>query len=258
METYLRSRLEREGALHLTLIDPDKVSPSQASLLAKVAAETGSAAIMVGGSLGVSEGLLDDVILAVKEADLPVIIFPSNATTLSKHADAVWFISLLNSSNPYFIIDAQMLGASIIRKYGLEPLPTGYLVLNQDTAVGFVGQARPIPVDRPEIAVLYALTAQYLGMRFLYLEGGSGAKSPVPARLISEIKRNVELVLIVGGGIRSGGEAKVIVEAGADMIVTGTVVEERGARVLEEVIAGVREGARNRHKHRRVEEGTCT
>lgn len=256
MERYLRSRLEEEGALHLTLIDPDRVSPEQAALLARAAAEAGSAAIMVGGSLGVSEGLLDAVILAVKEARLPVIIFPSNAATLSKHADAVWFISLLNSASPYFIIDAQMIGASIVRKYGLEPLPTGYLVLNQDTTVGFVGQARPIPVDRPDIAVLYALAAQYLGMRFLYLEGGSGAKRPIPAKLVSDVRRNVELTMIVGGGIRSREEAKKIVEAGADMIVTGTVIEERGVTVLREIVTGIREGGQNRRK--RIEEGGYT
>lgn len=248
VERYLRSRIKEEGALHVILIDPDKVTPDQASLLAKAAAEAGSAAIMVGGSLGVSERLLDDIVIAIKGVGLPVIIFPSNATTLSRHADAVWFMSLLNSSNPYFIIDAQMIGASIVKKYGLEPLPTGYLVLGQDTAVGFIGQVRPIPIDRPEIAALYALTAQYLGMRFLYLEGGSGAKSPVPTKIISEVRRSVELVLVVGGGIRSEEDAKAVVEAGADIVVTGTVVEERGARVLKEVVAGVRKGAQNKYQ----------
>ncbi|MEM4699384.1 MAG: geranylgeranylglyceryl/heptaprenylglyceryl phosphate synthase [Candidatus Nezhaarchaeales archaeon] len=257
VEKYLRSKIKEEGALHITLIDPDKVTPDQANLLARTAAEAGSSAIMVGGSLGVSEGLLDDVVMAIKEAGLPVIIFPSNATTLSKHADAVLFMSLLNSSNPYFIIDAQMIGASIIKKYGLEPLPTGYLVLGQDTTVGFVGQVRPIPMDKPEIAALYALAAQYLGMRFLYLEGGSGAKSPVPTKIVSEVRRGVELVLMVGGGIRTGEEAKAIVEAGADVVVTGTVIEEKGARVLKEVVAGVKKGAQNRYR-RSDEEGGRT
>jgi phosphoglycerol geranylgeranyltransferase len=248
VERYLRSKLEEEGALHLTLIDPDKTSPAQARALAKEAAEAGSAAIMIGGSLGISEALLDDVVLAANEAGLPTIIFPSNATTLSRHASAVWFISLLNSSNPYFIVDAQMMGAAIVRKYALEPLPTGYLVLNQDTAVGFVGQARPIPLDRLEIAALYALAAQYMGMRFLYLEGGSGAKNPVPAKLVSEVRRAVDLVLIVGGGIRSREAAKELVEAGADIIVTGTAVEKGGRRALLEVIEGVKEGAQGRRR----------
>jgi len=251
VENYLRSRLEEDGALHITLIDPDRVMSSQARTLAEEAAKAGSAAIMVGGSLGVSEALLDNVVLAVKEAGLPVIIFPSNATTLSRYADAVWFMSLLNSSNPYFIVDAQMIGAAIIRKYGLEPLPMGYLVFSQDTAVGFVGQARPIPRDKPEIAALYALTAQYMGMRFLYLEGGSGAKEPLPTKLVSEVRKAVDLTMIVGGGIRSKEAAKSLVEAGADIVVTGTLAEQTEGKALLEVVQGVKEGARGRRRGQR-------
>lgn len=248
VEEYLRSKVLKEGALHLTLIDPDKLTPGQAKDLAMEAARLGSAAIMVGGSLGVSEALLDSVVLAVKEAGLPTIIFPSSATTLSRYADAVWFMSLLNSSNPYFIVDAQMIGASIVKKYGLEPLPMGYLVFNQDTAVGFIGQVRPIPLDRPEIAALYGLTAQYLGMRFLYLEGGSGAKKPVPAEVVSTVRKNVDLILIVGGGIRRREDAERLVRAGADIIVTGTIAEQEGLEALHDVIQGVREGARSRRR----------
>lgn len=249
VEEYLRSKVLEEGAIHLTLIDPDKSTPSQAKDLAVEAARLGSAAIMVGGSIGVSEALLDSVILAAKESQLPIIIFPSNATTLSRYADAVWFMSLLNSSNPYFIVDAQMIGASIVKKYGLEALPMGYLVFNQDTAVGFIGQVRPIPLNQPEIAVLYGLTAQYMGMRFLYLEGGSGASTPLPAKIISAVKKNVDLTLIVGGGIRRREEARRLVEAGADIIVTGTVAEEEGLEALREIILGVREGARGKRRN---------
>lgn len=246
VENYLMSRLAEEGALHLALIDPDKASPNEAEAIAEEAAKAGSAAVMVGGSLGVSENLLDQIVLAAKKSGLPTIIFPSNATTLSKYADAVWFMSLLNSSNTYFIVDAQMIGAAIVKKYGLEPIPMGYLVLNLDSAVGFVGQVRPIPPERPEIAALYALTAQYMGMRFVYLEGGSGAKKTVPAELVSKVRENVGITLVVGGGIRTGEDARRLVEAGADILVTGTVLEESAGKMLSNIIDGVREGVKKR------------
>jgi len=143
-------------------------------------------------------------------------------------ADAILFSSLLNSENPYFISQAQTLGAPSVLKFGLEPLPTAYLVIGEGTSAWFVGSARGIPFDKPNIAAAYALAAQFLGMRFVYLEAGSGAKTSVKPEMIKTVRKSFNGFLIVGGGIRDAKTAKNIVKSGADAVVIGTFLEKGG------------------------------
>lgn len=250
VENYIRERLEREGALHMALIDPARTDGRGAREVARAAEDAGTAAIMVGGSIGVSEHMVDEVVLAVKDScSLPVILFPGAPTNLSRYADAVWFISVLNSTNPYFIVLGQAQGAPVVKRYGLEAIPLAYLVLGSGGTVGFISQARLIPFDRPEIAVAFALAAQYMGFRFLYLEGGSGG-DPIPPHVIRAVDNNIEIPIVTGGGIRTPDLAKTAVEAGADIIVTGTIIEEGGdlRAKLKPIVQAVREGARHRVK----------
>lgn len=227
VERYLLNKIQEDGAIHITLIDPEKVSPESASHIAEEAEASETAAIMVGGSTSVSTSDLDKTVRAVKKGvEIPVILFPNNVTGISQYADAIWFMSLLNSVDPYFIIGAQVLGAPLVKKYGLEAIPLGYIVVGAGAAVGVIGRATPIPHGRPELAVAHALAAQYLGMRFVYLEGGSGAKNPVPKEMIRLVKSTVEVPLVVGGGIKTGEQMKSVVDAGADVVVTGNVTEE--------------------------------
>ncbi|MDH5779498.1 MAG: geranylgeranylglyceryl/heptaprenylglyceryl phosphate synthase [Candidatus Bathyarchaeota archaeon] len=227
VERYLLNKIQEDGAIHITLIDPEKVSPESASHIAEEAEASETAAIMVGGSTSVSTSDLDKTVRAVKKGvEIPVILFPNNVTGISQYADAIWFMSLLNSVDPYFIIGAQVLGAPLVKKYGLEAIPLGYIVVGAGAAVGVIGRATPIPYGRPELAVAHALAAQYLGMRFVYLEGGSGAKNPVPKEMIRLVKSTVEVPLVVGGGIKTGEQMKSVVDAGADVVVTGNVTEE--------------------------------
>lgn len=227
VERYLLDKIQEDGAIHITLIDPEKVSPESASHIAEEAEASETAAIMVGGSTSVSTSDLDKTVRAVKKGvEIPVILFPNNVTGISQYADAIWFMSLLNSVDPYFIIGAQVLGAPLVKKYGLEAIPLGYIVVGAGAAVGVIGRATPIPYGRPELAVAHALAAQYLGMRFVYLEGGSGAKNPVPKEMIRLVKSTVEVPLVVGGGIKTGEQVKSVVDAGADVVVTGNVTEE--------------------------------
>jgi phosphoglycerol geranylgeranyltransferase len=143
-------------------------------------------------------------------------------------------MSLLNSRLTYYVIDAQAMSVYTIKSYGLETLPLGYIVIGPGGTVGFIGQARSIPYDRPELAMAYALAGQTLGMRYIYLEAGSGAKTPVPPAMIKLVKSQLSVPLIVGGGIREGGAAGAAVEAGADIVVTGNMVEETD-RVRESI-----------------------
>jgi len=245
VESYILDRLERESVLHMTLIDPDKTTGKEAARIAQEAERAGTAAIMVGGSLGVSERLADEVVKQIKKhVNIPVILFPGEPGGLSRYADAVWFLSVLNSSNPYYIVDAQIRGAIIIRKYGLEPIPLAYIILGEGGAAGFVSQARVIPFNRPELVAAYSLAAEMMGFRFIYLEGGSGGH-PVPQDLISRVRRIVNVPLVVGGGIRNGRLAEAAARAGADIIVTGTVVENVSDvhGVLREIVVGAKKGA---------------
>lgn len=247
VEKYLLNRIQRDGAIHITLIDPEEMSVESVSRVARESESSQTTAIMIGGSTLVSTSHLDNIIATVKkEIKIPVILFPNNVTGISKYADALWFMSLLNSLDPYFITGAQVLGAPLVRKFNLEAIPLGYIVVGQGATVGIIGRASPIPYDKPELAVAHALAAKYLGMRFAYLEAGSGAKQPVPNKMIRMVKALVDLPLIVGGGIRNGEQAKEKVDAGADVIVTGNVLEEFGAK------GKVKELVKHMKRHQRV------
>ncbi|MBL7118896.1 geranylgeranylglyceryl/heptaprenylglyceryl phosphate synthase [Candidatus Bathyarchaeota archaeon] len=227
VETYLQDKLRNDGPLHMTLLDPEKVDPSTIGQLANRTEKAGTAAIMVGGSTVASSRDLDIVIQAIKKSvKVPTILFPNNISGISPHADAIWFMSLINSNNPYFLMGAQALGAPLVKKYKLETMPMGYIIVGSGGAAGLIGRANGISYDKPEIAAIYALAAQYLGMRFVYLEAGSGAQQPVPLPMVSAVREAIDCTLIVGGGIKSGEVAGELAKAGADIIVTGTLVEE--------------------------------
>lgn len=242
VEKYLLERIKVEGSIHITLIDPEKVTPPQASRIAESSRNSGTSAIMVGGSTFVSQTHLDSVIRAIRRTvKIPTILFPNNVTGISRYADAIWFMSLLNSVDPYFIIGAHILGAPLVKKYGLEPIPMGYVIVGEGGTAGIVGRAIPVPYSKPELAAAHALAAQYLGMRFIYLEGGSGTKNPVPPEMIRTVKHYIDIPLIVGGGIRTKEQALDAASAGADVIVTGNVIESTDAtRIVSEIIDGVK------------------
>ncbi len=242
VEKYLLEKIECEGAIHITLLDPEKVTSSQASRVASKARSSGTSAIMIGGSTFVSTKHLDNVVKSVKRSvKIPTILFPNNVTGISRYADAIWFMSLLNSVDPYFLIGAQVLGAPLVKRYHLEPISLGYIIIGDGGTAGVVGKAVPVPYDKPEIAVAHALAGQYLGMHFIYLEAGSGAKRPVPSEMIHTVKHYINVPLIVGGGIKSRGQALAAASAGADIIVTGNVVENTEVKhKVSEIIEGIR------------------
>lgn len=227
IEKYLLKRIKDDGTIHMALIDPEKVSPEKAASTAYEAQKCGTAAIMVGGSTVSSTAHLDCVVQAIKKSvRIPVILFPNNITGITKYADAIWFMSLLNSSDPYFIVGAQVLGAPIVKKFRLDPIPLGYVIIGDGGAAAVVGRACPIPYDKAELAAAHALAAEYLGMHFVYFEAGSGAKHTVNPEMISITKQVTSIPLIVGGGIKTGSEAKALARAGASIIVTGTLTEK--------------------------------
>ena len=222
---YLQRNL-RWSSLHFTLIDPEKQVPGRAGELARAAQEAGSHAILVGGSTGNHREGLDATVKAIKNTvTVPVILFPGGSHGVSAHADAVFFMSMLNSQTPRYLIEEQVQAVEMIEASGLEVLPMGYLVVEPGGKVGEVGQAKLFSRDHPEEAAKYALAAQFFGMKYVYLEAGSGANTPVPLPMIHQVSQRIDVPLIVGGGIRDAETARKLIEAGADVIVTGNLVE---------------------------------
>ena len=226
VESTIRKNLEKHK-LHMTLIDPDEQSPDEALDIALAAIRGGSDIILVGGST-VDTYQVDATCKILKEnIDKPVIIFPGNISSVSQYADAILFMSFVNSSNPYWLVGAQALAAPTVKKSGIEALPMGYLVVEPGGTVGFVGEANLIPHNKPKIAAAYAMSSELLGMRFFYLEAGSGADKPISAEMVAYTKKATEdMIISVGGGIRNGEDAYKAAKAGGDIIVTGTIVEE--------------------------------
>ena len=242
VEKYLLEQIKTNGSIHMTLLDPEEVTPIEASRIARNARNSGTSAIMIGGSTFVSQSHLDDVLKAIKRTvKIPTILFPNNVSGISRHADAIWFMSLLNSVDPYFVIGAQILGAPLVKRFGLEPISMGYIIVGDGGTAGIVGKAIPVPYNKPELVAAHALAGQYLGMHFIYLEGGSGAKDPVPPEMIRIVKRLIDVPLVVGGGIRTKEQSLAAASAGAGIIVTGNVVESIGFKQkVSEIIDGVK------------------
>ena len=228
IENYLKSRRKKSPILFV-LIDSEASNIKLAVELAKKSEKLGAASILIGGSSATNQFEMDKVVGSIKKAvKIPIILFPGNITGVVPQADAILFSSLLNSENPYYISQAQALGAPNVMKFGLEPLPTAYLVVGEGTSAWFVGSARGIPFDKPKIAAAYSLSAQYLGMRFVYLEAGSGAKQSVSPEMVKTVRRVFDGFIIVGGGIKDAKTAKNLVKAGADGLVIGTLLEQTG------------------------------
>ncbi len=191
--------------------------------------QCGAKAILVGGSTAVDQIELNDIVIQIKQhVTLPVILFPGNITGVSPRADAIFFSCLMNSDNPYFITEAQALGALAVKKYDLEAIPMAYLIVGDGGAAGFVGRSRGIPPNKPSLAAMYALAANYFGMRFLYLEAGSGADGKVSKSMITAARKAFDGPLVVGGGIKTVQDAQDASESGADIIVVGTMLESPG------------------------------
>jgi phosphoglycerol geranylgeranyltransferase len=235
-------QLVKKKPLHFSLLDPDKQEPRLAGKLAKLVTEAGSSAIMVGGSTLQTQSQVDATVRMIKQhSELPVVLFPSGARFLSQYADAVFFMSLLNSRNLDFVIREHVKGSSFVKESGLEPISMGYVIVEPGMTVGKVGEADLIKREDVKTAVGYALAAQYLGMSFFYLEAGSGADHPISNDMITAVKKNLDIPVLVGGGIRDAETAYEKTQAGADIIITGTTLEkEQNLKTkLKEIITAI-------------------
>jgi len=227
-EQLLQTR-QTKGAVYLILLDPDEVDGQTLPHFVTLATEAGVDGFLVGGSLCLSLNF-EQCIRTVKQySSQPVIIFPGGNHQISSSADAILFLSIISGRNPELLIGQQVLSAPLIRQMGLEAISTGYMLIESGgtTTAEFMSNTRPIPRNKPDIAIAHALAAEYLGMKAVYLEAGSGAQHPVPDEMIRGIAQYTSIPMIVGGGIRTPEVARRKVEAGASFIVTGTILEDK-------------------------------
>ncbi len=238
----LHARQERGGGF-LLLIDPDRTSAQANLRLCEAAGECGVDAVLVGTSFMLDTNFGEAVRDLKSATDIPVIIFPGSYGQLTPHADAVLFTSLISGRNPEYLIGEQARGAPLVKRFGLEPIPTGYMLIESGsvTSVQYISGTQPIPSGKCDIACAHALAAQYLGMQLVYLEAGSGAAQPVPEPMVRKVSSYVDVPLMVGGGLRTPEACAERIEAGASFVVVGNSMEEVDSRFvrLREMTAAV-------------------
>jgi putative glycerol-1-phosphate prenyltransferase len=218
---------EQNEKLLAVLIDPDKIEIESISSLSKQIQNTHVNYIFVGGS-EVEESNTEEVVKELKRhIDLPVILFPGDVSQITNLADGILFLSLISGRNSDYLIDKHVQAVSKLEYSNLEVIPTGYILVENghETAVQRVSQTEPISVTDINTITNKAKAGELLGMKLVYLEAGSGAKSPVPSDIIRQTKRKLKIPLIVGGGIRSKVQLDDAYNAGADLVVIGTAFE---------------------------------
>ena len=226
---------DQKGAGFLVLLDPDRMSVTDIVDLARKSEHGGADGFLVGSSLLLSTRF-DEAVKEIKaHVKVPVTIFPGNANQVSRHADAILFLSLISGRNPHLLIGEQVKAAPAIKEFGLEPIPTGYMLVESGapTSVQFMSDTQPIPRNKPDIAKAHALAAEYLGMKMVFLEAGSGADSPVPDNIVQEVKDFISIPIIVGGGIKNPDVAHAKVKSGASFVVIGNFLEEDDSLIRE-------------------------
>ena len=238
-EEYIRELLCKGKPLHFTLLDPETINTREAI---KKCINYGTDAFMLGGSLRINDKYARNTVNEIKSINqnIPIISFPGNINGVFNHVDAVFFMSLLNSTNPYWITGAQAISSFDIMAKKMETISLAYIIIEPGETVSFIGDAKPIPRKKEEIACAYALSAQYMGFKFVYFEAGSGAEKSVPSKMIAMTKKTINLPLIVGGGIRTPQDAKEKALAGADIIVTGNIIEDN-IEILKNIIKAIKE-----------------
>jgi len=226
--SYLLNTIESKGAAYLVLLDPDKISDAKLIPFVRHCEKSGVDGFLIGGSLMIS-GNLDSFIDKVKStSSLPAIIFPGSINQISPVADAILFLSVISGRNAEHLIGRHVLASTLVKKSKIEPISTGYILVESGvtTTAVYMSGSLPVPRNKPEIAAATALAGEYLGMKLIYLEAGSGARESVPDEMIKAVSEICSIPLVVGGGLRDPQTVRKKVESGASIIVTGNFFED--------------------------------
>lgn len=222
------------------LIDPDKMSDGDVKSTTLLCDKAGVDFIFTGGSLLTDDSFSQCIRIIKKHTQIPVVIFPGNTMQISPDADAILFLSLISGRNADMLIGKHVISAPILKKSGIEVIPTGYMLIESGklTSVMYMSNTVPIPRDKDDIACCTALAGEMLGLKLLFLDAGSGAKQTVSNTMISKVRKSVTIPIITGGGISKPQEALAACKAGADIIVMGNAIE-KNTGVIAEVAAAV-------------------
>lgn len=225
---YLLNTIETKGAAYLVLLDPDKLSDSKLNPFVRQCEKSGVDGFLIGGSLMIN-GNMDSFIEKIKvESSLPAIIFPGSINQISPMADALLFLSVISGRNAEHLIGKHVIASPLIKRANVEPISTGYILIESGitTTAVYMSGSLPVPRNKPEIAAATALAGEYLGMKLIYLEAGSGAQDSVPDEMVKAVSEECSVPVVVGGGIRNPQTARKKVENGASIIVTGNFFED--------------------------------
>ena len=230
MKIYSKLELIRlkRGAVAIALLDPDVKNDDGLKKMVQLVNDSDFDAIFVGGSL-ISDNEFESRIKTVKDnTDLPIIIFPGSSDQLSQYADALLFLSLISGRNPQYLIGEHVKSAPVIHNMKLETIPTAYILLDGGvrSSVEIMSNTSPIPMNKHDIILAHALAGEYLGNKLIFLEAGSGAKNHAACEIISIISKQIQIPIVVGGGVNTSESAGQLVSSGANYIVTGTQIEK--------------------------------
>ncbi|RYD52055.1 MAG: geranylgeranylglyceryl/heptaprenylglyceryl phosphate synthase [Sphingobacteriales bacterium] len=237
----LQSRKEGRRPGFAVLVDPDKIHPENAPVLAQHCADAGVDYLLVGGSLVLDYAHFEAFIRTFKEhSHIPVLLFPGSPAQVTSVADGLLYLSLVSGRNAELLIGQHVISAPAVRVSGLQVLSTGYIVVDggQPTTVSYMSGSAPVPANKPDIALCTAWASELLGHHLLYLDAGSGARNPVSARMIQMVSSQTQNPLFVGGGIRTPEAAQEATRAGATIVVVGNVLEE-SPDLMREMAAAV-------------------
>lgn len=233
--TQLQERKAKGQKSFAVLIDPDKVNPSAVEQLVNLSLDAGVDYFLVGGSLVISNHL-DEVVQQIKAScAIPVILFPGSPSQISKDADALLYLSLISGRNPELLIGQHVISAPFVKQSGLEIISTGYMVVDggAPTTVSYISNATPLPADKNEIAMCTAMAGEMLGMKVIYMDAGSGAKRAISETMIQAVAQQIDVPLIIGGGIIDPEKAYLNCKAGADVIVIGNAIEKDASLIKQ-------------------------
>ena len=236
----LEERKRQSRKSFAVLVDPDKVNDSNMENLISLAVDAKVDYFFVGGSLVISNYLDECVQFIKKNCSIPVILFPGSPSQVSKYADALLYLSLISGRNPELLIGQHVVSAPVVKKSGLEIMPTGYMVIDggAPTTVSYISNASPLPSDKNEIAMCTAMAGEMLGMKLIYMDAGSGAKRAISESMIQKVAGCIDVPLIVGGGIIEPEKAYLNCKAGADLIVVGNAIE-KDPSLIKDIAAAI-------------------
>ena len=226
--SHLKKTLQNQDFGFLALIDPDLKNDNILDQIIECVNRNNFSAVLVGGSLISDEKYSQRLEQIKNKSNKPIILFPGSSNQIGRHADAILFTSLLSGRNPKYLIDEQVKGAKLIKEYDLSVIPTGYILLDSGskTAVETISDTIPLDSSDYENVLYHSLAAQYFGMDFVYLENGSGADNSIDCKLIEYVSKNIDIPIIVGGGIKTKEEMQAIKNSGAKFVVLGTLLEQ--------------------------------